>query len=310
MDAKWIGSKIAEARKKLNLSQADLARYLFISPQAVGKWERGESIPDLITLNRLALTVGTDLNYFSEDFQSIPPEKQSEGQQAESMTQVSPPEQKKRRAWDISDGNWVDADFSGLKNLKEKFSSSNLQRCLFTGSDLSGLLLKGNHVYHCDFSFSDIRNSHIQGSFLNNCLFKECLLNDTVFSGSYLSGCNFDGADLSGVVMKSGGLSGRRSKPEEGEKNSLSGSVWNRTSFQDTAIVDFVFEGRMEECSFENCAFSRVTFREATLINTFFKNKSLKKIRFIDCLADRITYAFLKNGNADLSGITVLTEQH
>lgn len=30
----------------------------------------------------------------------------------------------------------VDADFSGLKNLHEKFSSSNLQGCKFFGSDM------------------------------------------------------------------------------------------------------------------------------------------------------------------------------
>jgi DNA-binding transcriptional regulator YiaG len=61
MEAHFIGSKIAEARKKLNVSQAQLARHLFISPKAAGKWERGESIPDLITLNRLAKITGTDL---------------------------------------------------------------------------------------------------------------------------------------------------------------------------------------------------------------------------------------------------------
>jgi len=33
----------------------------------------------------------------------------------------------------------------------------------------------------------------------------------------------------------------------------------------------------------------------------------LKRIRFIDCKADRITYEFLKQGKADLSGITLLT---
>ena len=48
-----IGNKITEARKKINISQAQLADRLFISPQAVGKWERGESMPDIITLERL-----------------------------------------------------------------------------------------------------------------------------------------------------------------------------------------------------------------------------------------------------------------
>jgi hypothetical protein len=45
----------------------------------------------------------------------------------------------------------------------------------------------------------------------------------------------------------------------------------------------------------------------ATLVNSFFKCKSLKRIQFIDCQADRMTYEFLKNGKADLTGITLLT---
>jgi DNA-binding transcriptional regulator YiaG len=49
METKMIGIKITEARKKTNISQAKLAERLFISAQAVGKWERGESLPDIIT---------------------------------------------------------------------------------------------------------------------------------------------------------------------------------------------------------------------------------------------------------------------
>ncbi|MBM6753145.1 helix-turn-helix transcriptional regulator, partial [Mediterraneibacter glycyrrhizinilyticus] len=65
-----IGERITEARKKKSVSQAGLAELLFISPQAVGKWERGESMPDIITLNRLAEILEVDLNYFSENFPS------------------------------------------------------------------------------------------------------------------------------------------------------------------------------------------------------------------------------------------------
>ena len=68
LNSKSIGQKIADARKKKNLSQADLAQQVLISPQAVGKWERGESMPDISTLNRLAEILGVDLNYFSESF--------------------------------------------------------------------------------------------------------------------------------------------------------------------------------------------------------------------------------------------------
>ncbi|MBK7245158.1 MAG: helix-turn-helix transcriptional regulator [Saprospiraceae bacterium] len=68
--SKSIGNKMTEARKKANLSQAELTQQISISSQAVGKWERGESLPDITTLNRVAEILGVDLNYFSERFPS------------------------------------------------------------------------------------------------------------------------------------------------------------------------------------------------------------------------------------------------
>jgi uncharacterized protein YjbI with pentapeptide repeats len=120
---------------------------------------------------------------------------------------------------------------------------------------------------------------------------------DAEFSGSYIMGCDFSGADFTGAAFKSGGF----------QKNPIANAVWNRTSFIGMAIDDIIFDGPLEDCYFENCVFYRVTFRNATLTNTFFKNKNLKRIRFIDCQADRMTYEFLKNGKADLTGITLLT---
>ena len=168
LNTKIIGNKIAEARKKINISQAQLAQRLFISSQAVGKWERGESMPDIITFNRLAEILGVDLNYFSENFQSAATEMAPVESLVKQSAELPSGKQKKKLNWDMSRGNWVDADFSGLKNLHEKFSSSNMQRCKFIGSDLSGLLLKSNNVDSCDFSGSDISSSHIQSSNLGN----------------------------------------------------------------------------------------------------------------------------------------------
>jgi len=43
---------------------------------------------------------------------------------------------------------------------------------------------------------------------------------------------------------------------------------------------------------------------------TFFKNnRKLKRVQFVDCQADRITYEFLKQGQADLNGITLLANE-
>jgi uncharacterized protein YjbI with pentapeptide repeats len=315
METKKIGNKIAEARKKTNISQAELAQRLFISPQAVGKWERGESMPDIITFNRLAEILGVDLNYFSENFKSAAAEIASNDSVLNQSTEVLPEKSKNRLAWDMSKGNWVDADFSGLKNLHEKFSSSNMQSSKFIGSDLSGLILNNNYIYKCDFSDSNLDSSHVQRSNLANNLFKDCSLKEsefsrsningcdftganftgTKFSESLVNGCDFSGADFTGAVFKSGVL----------QNNTMTKAVWNRTAFNDLWIVDIVFEGTIDECYFENCSFKKVTFRNSKLTNTFFKikKKSLKGIQFIDCQADRMTYEFLKQGKADLSGV-------
>lgn len=288
-----IGNRITEARKKVNISQAQLAEQLFISPQAVGKWERGESMPDIVTFNRLAEILGVDLNYFSESFQSAPSEV--------SNTETFDPkteEQKRKPSWDMSRQNLVDTDFSGLKNLNERFKYTNMQRCQFIDSDLSGLLLKSNHIDSCDFSHSDISNSQMQSCFLLNNLFQDCILNETEFSKSYIEGCDFSRTDFTGVRFKSGGFG----------KNTVTDATWNRTSFNTSQISDVVFEGTLEDCFFENCGFTRVKFQNATILNTFFKNnRKLNKVQFIDCKADKITYAFLKNGKADLTGITVIS---
>lgn len=327
LTTKMIGNKIAEARKKAGLSQAGLAEQLFISSQAVGKWERGESMPDITTLIRLAEILEVDLNYFSGNFQSTATEMVPVESEATPSDELPTGKPTKKLKWDMSQGNWVDADFSGLKNLHEKFSSSNMQRCKFIGSDLSGLLLKNNNVDSCDFSASDISNSDIRGSNLLNDIFRDSSLKETEFtrsyingcdfsgvnfsgtkfSASYIYGCNLNGADFTGVIIKSGGLTGVNVKADEFKKNTIEKAVWKHTSFIDTQVADIVFTGTLEDCYFENCAFTRVTFRNATLVNTFFKNnKKLKHIRFTDCKADRMTYEFLKQGKADLTGITLI----
>jgi uncharacterized protein YjbI with pentapeptide repeats len=296
VNSKMIGNKIAEARKKVNISQAQLAQRLFISSQAVGKWERGESMPDIITFIRLAEILGVDLNYFADGLKPASTEMILNEVPEKQTNDLSSAKEKNNRSWDMSRGNWVDADFSGLKNLHDKFSSSNMLRCKFVSSDMSGLLLKSNNVNICDFSGSNFSRSHIQSSNLSNNLFKDCSLKETEFSQSYIFGCDFTGADFTGVIIKSGGF----------EKNTIVNAIWKCTTFIDSYIANIVFTGTLQDCSFENCSFTKLTFKNATIINSFFKNKSLKRIQFIDCHADRITYEFLKNGKANIEGITLL----
>ena len=336
LNAKMIGNKIAQARKKISLSQAQLAERLFITSQAVGKWERGESMPDITTFNRLAEIFGVDLNYFSTGLYPDRVHAETIDPLITKVDSLGAGKLEQTPRWDMSFGNWVDADFSGLKHLQEKFSSTNILRCKFVGSDLSGLLLKSNHIDGCDFSNSDLSRSKLQTSSLennlftnsrlkgaeflkshmescdfsasdlsaaqiqrshfNNNLFKNGILEDAEFLKSHVKNCDFSGANFSGVAFKSSAF----------EANTITNVTWNRSSFIDTQISDVIFEDTLEDCYFENCVFNWVKFQNLTLTNTFFKNNRFKRILFVDCRADRITYEFLKSGKADLSGVSLL----
>lgn len=53
-----IGESIRYHRKKLNLTQAQLAERLKVTPQAVSKWESGTGLPDLSMAAPLARALG------------------------------------------------------------------------------------------------------------------------------------------------------------------------------------------------------------------------------------------------------------
>lgn len=100
-----IGAKIAQARKLKNLSQTDLAGQMSVTPQAVGKWERGESMPDIITFGKLASVLSVDLNYFGEGF----PSARATVVEPASVETVKADEDGKS-GWDMSSGVWKEAD--------------------------------------------------------------------------------------------------------------------------------------------------------------------------------------------------------
>lgn len=60
-----IGERIAELRKKLDMSQGDLAKTMGVSRQAVSKWENDLNSPDTIKLIQLAEVLDTDVEYLA-----------------------------------------------------------------------------------------------------------------------------------------------------------------------------------------------------------------------------------------------------
>jgi len=60
-----IGERITALRKEKDISQAELAKRLEVSRQAVSKWEQGLSSPDTVKLIQLAQILGTEVEYLA-----------------------------------------------------------------------------------------------------------------------------------------------------------------------------------------------------------------------------------------------------
>ena len=83
-----IGANIALYRKRAGLTQAGLAAKLNYSDKAISKWERGESVPDVITLLQLAEQFEITVNDLLSDPNALP-ENSDPGKLEKAMTQVS-----------------------------------------------------------------------------------------------------------------------------------------------------------------------------------------------------------------------------
>ena len=67
-----IGINIATYRKRGGWTQAELAEKLNYSDKAVSKWERGESVPDVLTLAALAECLSITVNDLLKDPNELP----------------------------------------------------------------------------------------------------------------------------------------------------------------------------------------------------------------------------------------------
>lgn len=83
-----IGANIAMYRKNAGLTQAGLAAKLNYSDKAISKWERGESVPDVITLMVLAEQFEITVNDLLSDPNALP-EDSDPGKLEKAMSKVS-----------------------------------------------------------------------------------------------------------------------------------------------------------------------------------------------------------------------------
>ncbi|SEW37771.1 pentapeptide repeat-containing protein [Chitinophaga arvensicola] len=308
MDTKMIGHKIAKARKDKNMSQAQLAGLLFISPQAVGKWERGESIPDIVTINRLAEIFGVDLNYFSENFLSTDKELPSNiaGDNDEQTAAEVFTRPERELLTNFSGGNLTKSDFAGVTAHNRKFNGSALRGSDFAGADLTGSSFTGSDIREAHFDKANLTDCTLSANDLTDVSFNKTVFVRTVFTASGLAGAKFIAAELVDVKLN---------------KTDLRKTVFEKCIFKG---VDFKYSDLRNVCldgqtfigvKFDKAALNEATFNGATLKNVSFRptyaltNKyyrAIKTICFDGAIMDKLTYAELKGMGAELSKVTFL----
>lgn len=97
-----VGANIARLRRERNMTQADLAERVNYSDKAVSKWERGESLPDVLTLLNLAEQLGTDLNTLAGCAEAAAPAPQPEPETPQEIPEQTPAPTKHIRTADKS----------------------------------------------------------------------------------------------------------------------------------------------------------------------------------------------------------------
>ncbi len=314
MDTKMIGSKIAKARKEMNLSQAQLAQRLFISPQAVGKWERGESIPDIITINRLAEILGVDFNYFSENFRSTNDEtsfgadmdnsgsSQRSGQEDGDVSGST----ERQLLMNFSGSDLANSDFACVIAHKRKFNGSALRGADFSGADLTGSSFTSSDMRETNFNAADLTDCKFSVVDLSDASFSKTILVRTEFSKSGMNRAKFSDAELIDVKLTMTDL-----RTTIFENCVFNGVDFEYCDFRGQCLDRQTFVG----VKFDKAALSDVTFNGATLKNVSFRStnaltnkyyRALKTIRFDGAMMDKLTYAALKGLGADLSKATVI----
>jgi transcriptional regulator with XRE-family HTH domain len=67
-----LGERISSLRQERSISQAELAKRLDVSRQAVSKWEKGQSSPDTVKLIQLAELFDIEVEYLATGIKPEP----------------------------------------------------------------------------------------------------------------------------------------------------------------------------------------------------------------------------------------------
>ncbi|MDE5600944.1 MAG: helix-turn-helix domain-containing protein [Clostridia bacterium] len=192
-----IGKNLVNARFDVGYTQKELADKLAVSPQNISKWERGVSVPDVITLMQIAEILNKDIKYFIESHYK-------------EVTPVIPtptvPAPVKYVDSVFSNTNWYKQRICEIKRIGIYLFNSIMRYSEFSSLSLEYCKIKDCELFHCGSSNLNIRDVEIRHSFFRfmklngatvtsckvNASFYHCEIKDSSFSATVFDSCNMD----------------------------------------------------------------------------------------------------------------------
>ncbi|MDE6060128.1 MAG: helix-turn-helix domain-containing protein [Clostridia bacterium] len=239
-----IGKNLVNARADKGYTQKELADKLAVSPQNISKWERGVSVPDVITLLQIAEILNKDIKDFLDSHY--------QKEVVVASPEPTAPTVVKYVDSVFSNANWYKQRISEIKRNGIYLFNSVMRYAEFSSLSLEHCKIKDCELFHCssdDAKISDTEIKHsffrfmkITGAALSSCKinasFYKCDIKDSSFSAIVFEGCNMD-------------------------------VIFDNCKFSRIAVKNF---RKARHCTFENCEMDKMSeqiFREigATIIN-------------------------------------------
>lgn len=268
INAKLISEKIATARKVSGITQSDLARKINMSPQNVSKWERGESLPDAVTLKAIADTLNKDIAYFYGE---------TDGDN-DCCTTCSPDTKnakKPRATLNNCSGRWKNLDLSHAKMDCYDFKYTRFEDCDFTSADFNK-----NKLPYTEFIRCNLRQANFTDCDIFRADFKNCDIIETVYNCAELDQSDFTDCTIKNMNFEYMPFN-----------SSCRACLIENVTFKAVDFKSAIFKKTI----FDNCTFINCTFVECDFRHTTFKN----------CTADKISHSFLSISKADIKDFII-----
>ena len=131
-----FGKRISVLRKRLGLSQAELAEMLGVTSQAVSKWETGNTLPDIDLLLELSHMYHISINEMLEDTDLIF-KITGKNPDADGITYFTEKSESKRNSgWakEIENGKWIERNWEASRNANPTLDEVSKKIVSFGGT--------------------------------------------------------------------------------------------------------------------------------------------------------------------------------